>query len=592
MTKKLISSFLSAVMAVTAVSSTIYAVEYGEEYQNQPTKTYSQKFSDVSSTHWAFSYIGEMEDRGVLNGYPDGRFYPENNVSRAEFAKIMTVTAGIPIDTSGSSYFYDTPSDEWYTPYINAARPYLGGYKTPYGDCYYPDTPALREDIAVALVKLKGYDTNGADESILTAMFTDTASISNEAKKYVAVAVERGLVSGYDDRTFRGQASITRAEAAAMLWRAYQYGNDNKVFDDGNTSNMIDQATTPAPTAVATTKPSPTPIVTPTPKPTVKPTPTPEPTIEPTPTPTLDPTPTPEPPRPYEMDTITKANVASMTCDNNDNVYYYDKSDNMVYMINMDSERINDIIDVGNLTMREDGKFDHEIEELSKPEPAEMLADEEYSDGVVESIAMDHETEDEEPIEYYIDFEVKELYYDKQNERLLLEGSFQHITDWQRPDEKFDSYEPVYIDITDSDKPILFTGEIYSSNSEYRIYTVNHHSETLIERVLQRYNYNTREWETISNRYLPDFDASGLNSKGDIFYLWNLDNGNMFTCDTNGVIRQLDIQSRNDIYIIDKTDWPYSGFYSNYVRYLHPCNNGKFVFYDTAAQAIRVIRER
>lgn len=369
-----------------------------------------------------------------------------------------------------------------------------------------------------------------------------------------------------------------------MLWRAYQYGNDNKVFDDeyyenGNNYYDDDYEYTESPSVRPTSTPTPMPTSTPTPTPTSKP------------TPTLDPTPTPEPPRSYEMDTITKANVASMTYDNDDNVYYYDKSDNMVYMINMDSERINDIMDVGNLTMREDGKFDHEIEELSEPEPTEMLADEGYSDGVVEAIATDHETEDEEPIEYYIDFEVKELYYDKQNERLLLEGSFQHITDWQRPDEKFDSYEPVYIDITYSDKPILFTGEICSSNSEYRIYTVRQ-VETLRERVLQRYNYNTREWETISNRYLPDFDASGVNSKGDTFYLWNLDDGNMFTCDTNGVIRQLDIQSRNDIYIIDKTDWPYSGFYSNYVRYLHPCNNGKFVFYDTAAQAIRVIRKR
>ena len=90
---------------------------------------------------------------------------------------------------------------------------------------------ALREDIAVALVKLKGYDTSLFDESILKAMFTDWQSISEGARKYVAIAVEQGLISGYDDNTFKGQSSITRAEAATLLWRAYQYDSDNKVFE-------------------------------------------------------------------------------------------------------------------------------------------------------------------------------------------------------------------------------------------------------------------------------------------------------------------------------------------------------------------------
>ena len=65
--------------------------------------------------------------------------------------------------------------------------------------------PALREDIAVALVKLKGYDTAGYDESVLTTMFSDAYSISAAARPYAATAVQRGLVSGYEDDTLRGQ---------------------------------------------------------------------------------------------------------------------------------------------------------------------------------------------------------------------------------------------------------------------------------------------------------------------------------------------------------------------------------------------------
>ena len=69
-------------------------VYYGDELTNMPSKTYEQKFNDVTKFHWAFDYISEMSDRKVLSGYPDGNFYPEKNVTRAEFAKIMTCAAG------------------------------------------------------------------------------------------------------------------------------------------------------------------------------------------------------------------------------------------------------------------------------------------------------------------------------------------------------------------------------------------------------------------------------------------------------------------------------------------------------------------
>ena len=110
---------------------------------------------------------------------------------------------------------------------------------------FRPNNYALREDIAVALVKLKGYDTKNTNQNILQTMFSDYDSISESAKPYVATAVDRGLVSGYDDGTFKGQDSITRAEAAAMLWRAYQYGNDNKtteVSDNSNNSQTLGDA--------------------------------------------------------------------------------------------------------------------------------------------------------------------------------------------------------------------------------------------------------------------------------------------------------------------------------------------------------------
>jgi hypothetical protein len=145
----------------------------------------------------------------------------------------MVGAAGIQVNANDTSTIYSDMKTHWARPFVNEAETYLTGYNDASGQTYRPDTPALREDVAVALVKLKGYSTSLADLSILENMFGDVTSISEGLKPYVAVAVEQGLISGYEDGTFRGQDTLTRAEASAMLWRAFQYGNMNKTAVDG-----------------------------------------------------------------------------------------------------------------------------------------------------------------------------------------------------------------------------------------------------------------------------------------------------------------------------------------------------------------------
>ena len=234
--KKILATAITAVVALTSVLP-VSAIDYGKEYENKPSGTYDVKFKDVPRNNWAFEYIGEMQKRGIINGYPDGKYYPDNYVERCEFAKIMVGAAGLRTGDASGEYFADVKYNDWFYEYVETAKEYLTGYKS-FGQNYFrPNNYALREDIAVALVKLKGYDTKNTDQNILQTMFSDYDSISASAKPYVATAVDRGLVSGYDDGTFKGQDSITRAEAAAMLWRAYQYGNDNKTTEVSDNSN-------------------------------------------------------------------------------------------------------------------------------------------------------------------------------------------------------------------------------------------------------------------------------------------------------------------------------------------------------------------
>lgn len=184
---------------------------------------YPQKFWDVSKEHWAFLYIADLAERGVISGYEDGSFRPSRTVTRAEWAKIMVQAAGVQLNDN-ALYFTDM-SNHWANKYVNAAKNYLTGYAD---GSYRPDQATTREDVTVAMVRLKGYDLSNVDYSYLTK-FTDVESVSNYAKGYVAVAVQNNLISGFEDNTFRGQDTLTRAEAATLLYRAFQHGNADKL---------------------------------------------------------------------------------------------------------------------------------------------------------------------------------------------------------------------------------------------------------------------------------------------------------------------------------------------------------------------------
>ena len=293
-----------ALCGILLAGNTI-AVQYGDEL-NPTTKEYVQTFSDVPADNWAFQYIAELVERGAISGYPDGNFRPTRIVTREEFAKIMVVAANLSVTSTTVSSYADVSTTYWASPFIETAKPYLTAYQNSNGSLLFkPTDGALREDIAVAVVMLKGYDTRLADLSMLSAMFSDVDAISESARPYVALAVENGLVSGYTDGTFRAQATITRSEAAAILWRAFQYGSDTKVIGAGES---IAPTNSTAPVS--------------TPKPSVSVNPPSE-----TPTPTAS-----EPPKEvkknYKLTTIANgpAGVPIMIIKNDSSVYYLDGS--------------------------------------------------------------------------------------------------------------------------------------------------------------------------------------------------------------------------------------------------------------------------
>ena len=181
-------------------------------------------FTDVSG-HWAQEYIQKWSNKSVINGYEDGTFRPDANISRAEAAKVI-VTAKNATGLSDKT-FTDVEANEWYSLYIS--RAVEAGYVT--GDAegtFRPNDPITREEAAAIMAR--AYGLSGTAEVV----FSDNREISDWASASVQALVAAGAINGYEDGSFRPQAYISRAELVKILDVA-----DTAANSGGNNSSVV-----------------------------------------------------------------------------------------------------------------------------------------------------------------------------------------------------------------------------------------------------------------------------------------------------------------------------------------------------------------
>lgn len=177
-------------------------------------------FSDVASNHWAYKNIINLVDEGVINGYPDGTYRPDGQVTRGEFFKLISVAA------MGEEYFEpykEMFKDYWQLPYVT----WIYGQNlmmsaTSAGDL---DVPITRLEMGVVLSKIidyleikKGYFEESwvGNEKI---EFTDISDLDYAKQLYINHISEMGLIRGYEDMTYRPNTYMSRAEVATVIYR-------------------------------------------------------------------------------------------------------------------------------------------------------------------------------------------------------------------------------------------------------------------------------------------------------------------------------------------------------------------------------------
>lgn len=216
MRKRLISLLVTVCMVCLMTMTSCSAANI-PQMSNETEKAPTAAFTDVPANAWYAEAIAYMQEHGIMNGYGNGKFGPEDTLTRAQFAQIFYNMAGQPA-ASAQSAFTDVAESAWYAKATSwaAENGVMSGYG---GGAFGPDDPTTREQ-AVAILWRYG----GSPASSKTANVSDAASVSAWAQTAVQWADANSILDGMlSNRQFSPKANIKRGEIASML---YHYLSD------------------------------------------------------------------------------------------------------------------------------------------------------------------------------------------------------------------------------------------------------------------------------------------------------------------------------------------------------------------------------
>ncbi len=198
-------------------------------------------FSDVSSNYWAAGFIQELATRNVIKGFPDGSFRPNEAVTRAQFAAMVSKAfSANKIRTTVS--FTDVSANYWAASAIDDAytKGFLAGYP---GNIFRPGENIPRAQVLVSLANGLNYSSTVATSTALQ-VYNDADNIPNYARSSIAAATERRIVVNYPDLKFLQPNQVaTRAEVAAFIYQALASTGQVAAI---NSPYIVGQGATPA----------------------------------------------------------------------------------------------------------------------------------------------------------------------------------------------------------------------------------------------------------------------------------------------------------------------------------------------------------
>ena len=183
----------------------------------RPAAPVGLPFADVSGSDWFYNDVRYVYEKGIMDGTGADRFSPNAPLTRAMIVTILYRMAGSPA-MSGASDFKDVDSNKWFAKAVAWAA--ANGIVNGYGDSLFgPNDPVTREQLAAILYRYAVYGGMTAvtlEENL--GSFADTAQLSAYAIQAMNWAVGQGLINGSGSNLVP-KAQATRAQVAAIIHR-------------------------------------------------------------------------------------------------------------------------------------------------------------------------------------------------------------------------------------------------------------------------------------------------------------------------------------------------------------------------------------
>lgn len=190
-----------------------------------PVRASASPFPDVPDDAWYAPAATWAKNNGVMSGYQDGRFAPEDELTREQAAGVFYNYLGDGVEGPATS-LADVSQSGWYAKAVNWAvdTRAITGYS---GGSFGVGDSLTREQLAVIMARVCGVDLTSVDSSKYDAL-PDHGSTSSWARPSLAWAVQNGVIHGFSGangtRTLAPQAKVTRAQMAAIMRNAVKGG--------------------------------------------------------------------------------------------------------------------------------------------------------------------------------------------------------------------------------------------------------------------------------------------------------------------------------------------------------------------------------
>ncbi|MBQ2285410.1 MAG: S-layer homology domain-containing protein [Clostridia bacterium] len=175
-------------------------------------------FDDLDGYSWATDAISHLASKGVVNGKEENKFYPADNITREEYAKIIVLAFGL-YNEDAICDFVDVDAQSWSYKYI--ASMYGYGAINGYNDGSFGATkPITREEMAVMLYRVMQKQSRLEFASELKTNLYDYNEISDYAKNSVVSLNYNKIIAGDEKGYFNPKNNATRAEVCKMIYNS------------------------------------------------------------------------------------------------------------------------------------------------------------------------------------------------------------------------------------------------------------------------------------------------------------------------------------------------------------------------------------